>query len=39
MTASNVNFGLKKIGLKPTKAFIRVTSDLMITEKELLNYK
>lgn len=39
MTASNVNFGLKKTGLKPTKVFIGVTSDLMITEKELLNYK
>ena len=32
MTASNINFGLKL-----TKVFIGENSDLMITEKELLN--
>jgi hypothetical protein len=37
MTASNVTFGLKRIRLKPTKVFIGITSNLMITENELLN--
>ena len=37
MIESNMNFGLKRIALKTTKVFIGVTSDLMITETELLN--